>query len=142
MLDAAAAVAELLSLCDRLTLLVTSREPLRIRGEHVVAVPPLSLPPKGSTDLFSWASGRLLLERASTAKADLVIDEESSAVLADICRRLDGLPLAIELAASRVRHLPLMTLREQLDSRLSVLTRGGADLPRRQRTMRAAIGWS
>jgi predicted ATPase/transcriptional regulator with XRE-family HTH domain len=141
-LDATAAVAELLSLCDRLTLLVTSREPLRIRGEHVVAVPPLSLPPKGSTDLSSWASGRLLLERASAAKADLVIDEESSAVLADICRRLDGLPLAIELAASRVRHLPLMTLRDQLDSRLSVLTRGGADLPRRQRTMRAAIGWS
>jgi predicted ATPase/transcriptional regulator with XRE-family HTH domain len=141
-IDAAEAVAELLTLCDHLTLLVTSREPLRIRGEQVVAVPPLGLPPEGSTDLSSWASGRLLLERASAAKADLVIDEESSAVLADICRRLDGLPLAIELAASRVRHLPLMTLRDQLDSRLSVLTRGGADLPRRQRTMRAAIGWS
>jgi len=141
-LGAAAAMAELLSSCERLTLLVTSREPLRIRGEHVVALPPLKLPPEGSTDLSSWAASRLLLERARAAKADLAIDEESSALLGDICRRLDGLPLAIELAASRVRHLPLVKLREQLDARLSVLTHGGADLPRRQRTMRGAIGWS
>jgi predicted ATPase/DNA-binding XRE family transcriptional regulator len=141
-LDAAASVAELLSSCERLTLLVTSREPLRIRGEHVVALPPLTPPPEDSTDLSSSSAGRLLLERARAAKADLVIDEESSALLADICRRLDGLPLAIELAASRVGHLPLVRLREQLDGRLSVLTHGSADLPRRQRTMRGAIGWS
>jgi predicted ATPase/DNA-binding XRE family transcriptional regulator len=141
-LDAAASVAELLSSCERLTLLVTSREPLRIRGEHVVALSPLRPPAEGSTDLSSSAAGRLLLERARAAKADLVIDQESSALLAEICRRLDGLPLAIELAASRVRHLPLVKLREQLDARLSVLTHGGADLPRRQRTMRGAIGWS
>ncbi len=141
-LEAAATVAELLSFCDHLSLLVTSRERLRIRGEHVVVVPPLELPAEGSTDLSTSASGRLLLERASAAKADFVVNAESSAVLGDICRRLDGLPLAIELAASRVRHLPLVKLREQLDARLSVLTRGGDDLPRRQRTMRATIGWS
>jgi predicted ATPase/transcriptional regulator with XRE-family HTH domain len=141
-LGAAASVAELLSSCHRLTVLVTSREPLRIRGEHVIALPPLRPPPKGSTDLSASSAGRLLLERARAAKADLVIDEESSVLLADICRRLDGLPLAIELAASRVRHLPLVRLREQLDARLSVLTQGGEDLPRRQRTMRGAIGWS
>jgi predicted ATPase/transcriptional regulator with XRE-family HTH domain len=141
-LDAAVSIAELLSSCERLTLLATSREPLRIRGEHVVALPPLALPPEGSADLSSWAAGRLLLERARAANADLVIDDESSVLLADICRRLEGLPLALELAASRVRHLPLVRLREQLDVRLSVLTHGGADLPRRQRTMRGAIGWS
>jgi len=141
-LGAAVSVAELLSSCDRLTVLVTSREPLRIRGEHVVALPPLRLPPEGSTDLASSAAGQLLLERARAAKADLVIDDESSALLGDICRRLEGLPLAIELAAARVRHLPLVKLREQLDARLSVLTHGDADLPRRQRTMRGAIGWS
>ncbi len=141
-LEAAAAVAELLSFCDHLSLLVTSRERLRIRGEHVIVVPPLELPAEGSTDLSTSASGQLLLERASAAKSDLVVNAETSAVLADICRRLDGLPLAIELAASRVRHLPLVKLREQLNARLSVLTRGGDDLPRRQRTMRATIGWS
>ena len=141
-LGAAASVADLLSWTDRLTLLITSREPLRIRGELVVTLPPLRLRVPGSTDLSSSAAGRLLLERARAAKADLAIDEESSALLGDICRRLDGLPLAIELAASRVRHLPLVKLREQLDARLSVLTHGGADLPRRQRTMRGAIGWS
>jgi predicted ATPase/transcriptional regulator with XRE-family HTH domain len=141
-LGAAASIADLLSSCNLLALLVTSREPLRIRGEHVVALPPLALPPEGSTDLSSSAAGRLLLERARAAKADLMINEESSVLLGDICRRLDGLPLAIELAASRVGHLPLVKLREQLDARLSVLTHGGADLPPRQRTMRGAIGWS
>jgi len=141
-LAAAGSMADLLSGCDRLTLLVTTREPLCIRGEHVVALPPLGLPPVGSADLSSSAAGRLLLERATAAKADLVIDEEASVLLGDICRRLEGLPLAIELAASRVRHLPLVKLREQLDARLSLLTHGAADLPRRQRTMRGAIGWS
>ncbi|MEA2517799.1 MAG: hypothetical protein QOG16_1637 [Actinomycetota bacterium] len=140
-LGAAASLAELLSSCNRLTVLVTSREPLRIRGEHVVVLAPLRLPPEG-TDLSSAPAGRLLLERARAAKADLVIDEESSALLGDICRRLEGLPLAIELVAARVRHLPLSKLREQLDARLQVLTQGGADLPRRQQTMRGAIGWS
>lgn len=141
-LAASSSVAQLLSSCERLTLLVTSREPLRIRGEHVVVVPPLALPEEGSGDLSSSASGRLLLERATAAKVDLRLDADSSAVLADICRRLDGLPLAIELAAPRVRHLPLAGLRDRLASRLSLLTRGGADLPERQRTMRSAIGWS
>lgn len=141
-LAAAVSLADLLSRCDQLTLLVTTREPLRIRGEHVVALPPLGLPPVGSADLSSAAAGRLLLERATAAKADLVIDEETSILLGDICRRLEGLPLAIELAASRVRHLPLVKLLEQLDARLSVLTHGAADLPERQRTMRATIGWS
>jgi predicted ATPase/transcriptional regulator with XRE-family HTH domain len=142
LLDAAASLAELASLCERLVLLITSREPLRIRGEHVVAVPPLELPLEGSTDLSSWASGRLLLERGRAAGAQLPTDEESAVLLGDICRRLEGVPLAIELAAPRIRHLPLAKLRDQLDSRLSVLIRGGVDLPQRHRTMRATIGWS
>ena len=141
LLDAAASLAELASLCERLVLLITSREPLRIRGEHVVAVPPLELPLEGSTDLSS-ASGRLLLERGRAAGAQLPTDEESAVLLGDICRRLEGVPLAIELAAPRIRHLPLAKLRDQLDSRLSVLIRGGVDLPQRHRTMRATIGWS
>jgi predicted ATPase/DNA-binding XRE family transcriptional regulator len=141
-LAAAASMSELLSFCDGLTLLVTSREPLRIRGEHVVPVPPLAVPPEGSSDLSASASGQLLVDRAKAAKSDLQLDEESSAVLADICRRLEGLPLAIELAASRFRHLPFIRLRDQLNARLSLLTLGGPDLPRRQRTMRATIGWS
>jgi predicted ATPase/transcriptional regulator with XRE-family HTH domain len=142
LLAAAASVAELLSSCQPVTMLVTSREPLHIRGEHVLSLPPLELPAEGSPDLSSSAAGRLFLERARAAKADLVIDKDATALLGDICRRLEGLPLAIELAASRVRHLPLMKLREQLDARLTVLTHGDADLPRRQRTMRGAIGWS
>ena len=141
-LGAATSLSELLSFCDGLTLLVTSREPLRIQGEHVVPVPPLPIPPEGSSDLSASASGQLLVDRATAAKSDLQLDEQSSAVLADICRRLEGLPLAIELAASRIRHLPLIRLRHQLNARLSLLTRGGPDLPRRQRTMRATIGWS
>jgi predicted ATPase/DNA-binding XRE family transcriptional regulator len=142
LLDAAASVADLVSLCERLVLLITSREPLRIRGEHVVAVPPLELPLKDSTDLSFWASGQLLLERARAAGVQLLMDDESAVLLGDICRRLEGLPLALELAAPRIRHLPLAQLRDQLDSRLSVLIRGGIDLPQRHRTMRATIGWS
>lgn len=141
-LGAAASLSELLSFCEGLTLLVTSREPLRIQGEHVVPVTPLAVPLEGSSDLSASASGRLLVDRAKAAKADLQLDERSSAVLAEVCRRLEGLPLAIELAASRIRHLPFIRLRDQLNARLSLLTRGGPDLPQRQRTMRATIGWS
>lgn len=142
LLDAAPLVGEILSLTERIHVLATTRESLGIRGEHVIVVPPLDLPAEGSTRLTSSASGRLLLDRALAVRPTLVVDESSSAVLSDICRRLSGLPLAIELAASRIRHLPLVTLRAQLESRLSVLTKGAPDLPRRQRTIRDTIAWS
>lgn len=141
-LEAGVSVGELLLTCDGLTLLVTSREALHIRGEHIIPIPPLDLPAEGVTDLPSVASAALFLERARAVKPALRLDEEATGLLVDICRRLNGLPLAIELAASRVQHLPLLALRDQLESRLRVLTRGPTDLPPRQRTMRDTLAWS
>lgn len=141
-LQAAVSLADLLSECHGLTLLVTSRESLHIRGEHVIPIPPLELPGEGVTDLSSVASAALFLDRARAVKPDLRLDEKAARLLVDICRRLNGLPLAIELAASRIQHLPLVALRDQLESRLNVLTRGPADLPPRQRTMRDTLAWS
>ena len=105
-------------------------------------IPPLELPVEGSAGLASAPSVALFLERARAVKPDLRLDEQAADLLVNICRRLDGLPLALELAASRIQHLPLLGLRDQLDSRLTVLTRGPADLPPRQRTMRDTLAWS
>jgi predicted ATPase/DNA-binding XRE family transcriptional regulator len=140
--ESAVALDELLASCSGLTFLVTSREALHLRGEHVIPLSTLELPAEGDTDLSSVPSTALFLERARAAKPDLRLDEQAARFLVDICRRLQGLPLALELAASRVQHMPLQALRDQLESRLRVLTRGPADLPPRQRTMRDTIAWS
>ena len=144
LLPAAAFVAELAVACPRLTFLVTSRAPLRVRGEHEARLAPLAVPDPGVrvTDLDAYPATALFLERARAVKPDLVLDEKAGAAIAQICRRLDGLPLALELAAVRLRHLPLATLQTQLEHGLNILVGGPRDLPLRHRAMRDTIAWS
>ena len=144
--DAAPLVARLLDDAPALRSLVTSRAPLRVSAERVVPVAPLELPPAGRpTDvdaLLRYPSVALFAERAREAKRGFTLTERNAGAVADICRRLDGLPLAIELAAARVRILTPEALLARLDDRLRVLTHGDRDLPERQRTMHAAVAWS
>jgi predicted ATPase/class 3 adenylate cyclase len=126
--DAASAVADLLAACPNLRILVTSREPLRLAGEREYRVPTLE----------EQAAVSLFLSRARVAVPELAEDE----AVREICRRLDHLPLAIELAAARVRLLSPARMLERLDRRLPLLAGGARDLPERQRTLRAAIDWS
>jgi predicted ATPase len=126
--DAAPIVAELLAAAAALKLLVTSREPLRLSGEWDYAVPPL--PQTDAVVLFT--------ERARALKADFEPDD----AVAEVCHRLDGLPLALELAAARVKVLAPAQMLERLGRRLDLLTTGARDLPARQRTLRAAVDWS
>jgi predicted ATPase/DNA-binding XRE family transcriptional regulator len=141
-----AVVGHLLALCPHLTLLITSRIPLRLQTEHEFRVQPLALPePRHSQptgDLLQSSAAALFVQRAMLVRPDLTVDDEKAAVIADICRRLDGLPLAIELAAARVSHLPLVALRDRLQHRLQLLTGGTRDLPPRQQQMRDTIAWS
>jgi predicted ATPase len=125
---------------------VTSRAALGVSGEHIYPVPPLSLPNhKHSTvpdDVTSSEAVRLFVERAQAVNPDFTVSDANAPVLAEICRRLDGLPLAIELAAARSRLLPPRALLARLESRLQVLKGGSRDLPSRQQTLRATIDWS
>jgi predicted ATPase len=128
LLDAAAVVGELMGVCPRLTVLVTSREPLHIDGEWEVAVDPLR--ERDAVELF--------VQRAMAVSADFAASGE----VAEICRRLDYLPLAIELAAARVKALSPAVLLERLEQRLPLLAGGSRSAPERQRTLRATIAWS
>jgi predicted ATPase/DNA-binding XRE family transcriptional regulator len=145
-LGSAPEIAALLAACPRVSMLATSREPLHIRAEREVAVAPLPLPgPAALTSLE--ALGRspavaLLVERAQAVSAGFALSADNAAAVAAICQRLDGLPLAIELAAARTKVLPPVALLARLERRLPLLTGGGRDLPARQRTMRDAIAWS
>ncbi|MBA3528811.1 MAG: tetratricopeptide repeat protein, partial [Propionibacteriaceae bacterium] len=126
-------VASLLAVCPRLKVLATSREPLRLRGEHLLPVPPLSPASEAST---------LFVERVRAVRPGFVLSVRNAATVAEICRRLDGLPLAIELAAARARYLAPDALLTGLERRLELLTGGARDLPARQRTMRDTVAWS
>jgi predicted ATPase/DNA-binding CsgD family transcriptional regulator len=142
---AAVTVARLLGACPRLRVLATSRVFLRVSGEHVVPVPPLGLPEEASTDSHGIAGAeavRLFVGRARAARPDFALTEEDAPAVAAIVRRLDGLPLAIELAAARVAVLPPRAILARLEPRLPLLTGGPSDAPLRQRTMRDAIAWS
>src|SRR6266704_2131569 len=145
-LTAAPRLSELLEACPALKLLVTSREVLRLRGEHQFAVLPLALPdPKRLPDdrsLIHVPAVDLFLQRAQAVRADFHVTADNAATIAEICLRLDGLPLAIELAAARVKLLAPQALLARLDRRLHVLTEGARDLPLRQRTLRRTIAWS
>src|SRR5215211_4624856 len=145
-LGAAPAVTELLGAAPGLKVLVTSRTPLRLYGEKEYAVPPLSVPDvKHLPDLKTLSQYevvRLFIERAKSAKVDFEVTDESAPAVAEICVRLDGLPLAIELAAARIKMLPPRAMLHRLGSRLKLLTGGARDLPERQRTLRATIEWS
>jgi predicted ATPase/transcriptional regulator with XRE-family HTH domain len=145
-LGAASDVAGLLAACQDLEVLATSREPLHIRAEREVAVAPLPLPDPGETPLLAAlernAAVALFVERAVAVSAGFALTADNAAAVAGICQRLDGLPLAIELAAARIKALPPAALLARLDQRLPLLTGGGRDLPARQRTMRDTIAWS
>ena len=145
-MGAAPLLAELLAAAPGLEVLVTSRTVLRLSGEHEFPVPPLPVPPAGvgrdPADLRRYASVSLFVERAHAVAPGFELTDENAGAVAEICRRLDGLPLAIELAAARVRLLPPQALAARLDQRFSVLTGGARDLPERQRTLKNTLDWS
>ena len=142
---AAPFVSGLLAASSSLRLLVTSQTPLRIAGEHEFPVPPLSLPAAEAGDLETLRrtpAVALFAERVLAVRPDFELTELNAAAVTEICRRLDGIPLAIELAAARMKLLTLQTLGERLGHRFELLTGGRADQPVRQQTLRAAIDWS
>jgi len=145
-ISAAPLVAELLVACSEIKILITSREGLRIRGESEYPVLPLALPNLKQLppleSLSQYAAVELFIQRAEAAKPGFRITHETAPAVAEICYRLDGLPLAIELAAARVRLLPPRAMLTRLEHRLEFLTGGGRDLPARQQTLRNAIAWS
>ncbi len=143
---AATLLVRLLAACSRLTLLVTSRVVLHLSAEHSYEVPPLTLPPAEpwleQSQIEGYEAVRLFVERAQAAQSDFVLTQEDAPAVAEICRRLDGLPLAIELAATRVRLLPPRAMLARLGHGLALLSGGAIDLPPRQRTLRATLDWS
>jgi predicted ATPase/DNA-binding CsgD family transcriptional regulator len=146
LLPAGPSIAELLGACPGLTMLVTSRVVLNVTGEHDVYVPPLELPDSRRLppveQLANVEAVRLFVERARAARSGFALTSEDAPAVAAICARLDGLPLAVELAAARMRMLSPPALLPLLDQRLRVLTGGPRDAPARQRTMRDTIAWS
>jgi predicted ATPase len=169
-MEAGALVADLLESCPRLKVLATSREALHVRGEQAFAVPPLALPPvvdgqrlmvdgpAGSrtgrspsgpstinyqpSTLMQYPAVALFVRQAQAARRDFMLTDENARAVAMICSHLDGLPLAIELAAARIKLLPPQAMLGRLENRLKLLTGGSRDLPERHQTLRAAIEWS
>jgi predicted ATPase/class 3 adenylate cyclase len=143
-------IVELSQACPSVKFLVTSRHVLNVRGERQYAVEPLSTPPSmvvGSTDdtahtVTQYEAVRLFIERARDARPDFTVDDDNAPALAEICYQLDGLPLAIEIAAAKVRVLTPEALLERLSDQLKILRAGPRDLPARQQTIRDTIEWS
>jgi predicted ATPase/DNA-binding CsgD family transcriptional regulator/transcriptional regulator with XRE-family HTH domain len=142
---AATDLTGLLAACPCLAILATSRVPLHVRGEHVVVVEPLALPEEADVGIDALPQAdavALFVQRTQEVSAGVHLDTGALDAIAAICRRLDGLPLAIELAAARIRVLPPRALLGRLERSLSLLTTGARDLPARQQTLRDTIGWS
>jgi predicted ATPase/class 3 adenylate cyclase len=143
---AAALIAELLRVSPRLRVLVTSRAALHLSGEQELPVPPLEMPDTGglppTEQLAKYEAIALFAQRAAAVDPNFAITDESAPAVAEVCARLDGLPLAIELAASRIKLLSPAAMLDRLQHRLALLTGGAQDLPARQRTLRETIGWS
>ena len=146
LLEACARLADaLLRACPRLQVLATSREGLGVPGETRWPVPPLSVPPAGALPVARLAESeavRLFTERAASLSPGFTLTEANAAAVAEVCRRLDGLPLAIELAAARVRALSVEQIAARLDGRLRLLTSGRRAAPPHQQTLRASLDWS
>ena len=146
LLKAGPAIADLLAAAPMLKVLVTSRALLHLRGEWEFRVPPLQLPARTQAEplalVAQYEAVQLFIERAQAAQPDFALTEAVGQAVAQICHRLDGLPLAIELAAARTRLLPPPLLLARLDNRLKLLTGGARDLPSRQQTLRSTIDWS
>ena len=143
-LPAASLVADLLRACAGLKVIVSSRGPLRVSGEQELPVPPLGLPDPGESPerVSQYEAVRLFIERAVAVKPGFTVNNDNAPAVAEICARLDGLPLAIELAAACVRLLPPAAILTRLANRLGLLRSGARDLPDRQKTLRGAIAWS
>ena len=145
-ISAAPLITDLLASSLGLEFIVTSRAALHLRGEHEFAVLPLAVPDPqrlhSLEQLAKYSSIALFVSRAQALKPDFTLSEDNAAAVAEICTRLDGLPLAIELAAARIKLLPPSAMLKRMDSSLKVLTGGARDLPARQQTMRGAIAWS
>jgi predicted ATPase/class 3 adenylate cyclase len=145
-LGGAQLVAHLLAACPGLEVLATSRIPLGLYGEREYQVAPLSLPDPGRLPplehLIRYEAVRLFIERARDVRPNFSLTRENAPAVAEICARLDGLPLAIELAAARVKVLTPQQMMDRLGDRLKLLTKGARDLPERQRTLRATMEWS
>jgi predicted ATPase/class 3 adenylate cyclase len=145
-LGAAPMVVELLAACPRLKVLVTSRAVLHVSGEQAYPVPPLSLPDQKDANAPDYVAASeavmLFVERAQAVNPSFAVTDANASVVVEICRRLDGLPLAIELAAAPSRLLPPRALLARLERRLQLLKGGARDLPARQQTLRATIDWS
>jgi predicted ATPase/serine/threonine protein kinase len=146
LIAAAPTVSDLFAIAPNLKVLVTSRAALHVYGEHEFPVPPLALPDSRSLPslemLSQYSAVALFIKRAKAVKPDFEVTEDNAAAVAEICTRLDGLPLAIEIAAARVKLFSPSAMRKRLASRLELLTGGPRDLPARQQTLRGAIDWS
>ncbi|HEV7162247.1 MAG TPA: BTAD domain-containing putative transcriptional regulator, partial [Solirubrobacteraceae bacterium] len=142
--EAAHVADQLVRGCPRMIILATSREPLAIEGEHLYRVPSLSVPPASADPdrLLASDAVRLFAERARQQRFDFAVDPDNASAVARLCRRLDGIPLAIELAAARLRTLPLDEIDNGLDQRFRLLTGGHRITPPRQQTLEALIDWS
>jgi predicted ATPase/class 3 adenylate cyclase len=146
LVSAAPVVGDLLSGASQLKILVSSRIALNLHGEHEYSVPPLNLPPVENEvtakNLARNESILLFVERASAAQPNFILTDDNASAVAQICRRLDGLPLALELAAARVKLLSPQAILARLDDRLRLLTGGARDLPARHQTLRNTLEWS
>lgn len=146
LVSAAPVVAQLLTIGPHLKVVVTSQAPLHVYGEHEFPVPPLALPNLKSIPplkaLSQLPSVALFVERARSVKREFALTEENAPAVAALCARLDGLPLAIELAAARIKLLSPSAMLARLESRLNLLTGGARDLPARQQTLRNTVDWS
>ncbi len=145
-MSAATHVAELLTVCPQVKVLITSREGLYVRAEREFPVPALALPDTQHLPelgvLSQYAAVALFIERAQAVKPDFQVTNTNAPAVAEICTRLNGLPLAIELAAARVKLFPPLALLARLGQRLPLLTRSARDVPARQQTLRKTIQWS
>jgi predicted ATPase len=143
--EAAKFCAQLVRECPRLRILATSREPLGIDGEHVYRVPSLALPPgeaEATDDIAAADAVRLFVDRARAQDPGFVLDDSSAPLVASVCRRLDGIPLALELAAARLSSMSIGQVSDRLDQRFRLLTGGSRNAMPRQQTLQAAVDWS
>ena len=143
--DAARFCEQVIRYCPRVRFLATSREPLGIEGERVYRVPSMSLPPReaiSAADLAGSDSVTLFVERARSHEPEFMLDDAAAPLVATICRRLDGIPLALELAAARLSSMSLRHLSERLDQRFRLLTGGSRNALPRQQTLQATVDWS
>jgi predicted ATPase/class 3 adenylate cyclase len=145
-IEAAPMVSQLLLAAPDIKIVVTSRTPLRVRGEQEYAVPPMTLPSPERVEpletVLRYEAVELFVQRAQSTVPTFSVTAQTAGAIAEICRRLDGLPLPIELAAARIRVMSPQQILKRLDTALSFLKSGARDLPQRQRTLRDAIAWS